>query len=101
MVPHVIEPAEERVTKILRSFKEPIVSDVFARVVPDAFGRIQFRPVGREREHFHISAVRSEPVRDFRLGVIRGVVLKCVASHFRTNGKSSETWSCHPEAPFR
>src|SRR5438552_12831684 len=78
MVPHVIEPAEERVTKILRSFKEPIVSDVFARVVPDAFGRIQFRPVGREREHFHISAVRSEPVRDFRLGVIRGIVLNQV-----------------------
>src|SRR5207253_10634036 len=43
-----------------------------------AFGRIQFRPVGREREHFHISAVRSEPVRDFRLGVIRGIVLNQV-----------------------
>ena len=46
MVSHVIETAEERVTKVLRPFKELIVCDVLARVIPDTFSRIQFWPVG-------------------------------------------------------
>lgn len=48
MVSHVMKSAEERVTKILRSFKESIVCDELARVIPDTFGRIQFWPVGRQ-----------------------------------------------------
>jgi hypothetical protein len=35
MVSHVIESVEERATKILRSFKEPIVCDMLARVMPE------------------------------------------------------------------
>ena len=62
MVSHVIESVEERAAKILRSFKEPIVCDTLARVMPDSFGRIQFRPVGWKLEDFHVAMVRLEPV---------------------------------------
>jgi hypothetical protein len=62
MVSHVIESVEERAAKILRSFKEPIVCDMLARVMPDSFGRIQFRPVGWKLEDFHVATVRLEPV---------------------------------------
>src|SRR5437762_2722579 len=61
MVSNVIESAEERVTKILRSFKEAIVRDILTRVVPDSFGRIQFRPVRWKLEDFQIATVRFEP----------------------------------------
>jgi len=70
MVSHVVKSAEERVAKILRSFKEPIVCDVLARVIPDAFGGIQFWPVGRKLEDLHVAAVRFEPVIGFLLFVI-------------------------------
>src|SRR2546429_3307278 len=61
MVSNVIESAEERVTKILRSFKEAIVRHILTRVVPDSFGRIQFRPVRWKLEDFQIATVRFEP----------------------------------------
>ena len=70
MMSHVIESTEERVAKILRTFEEPIVCDVFADVIPDAFGRIQFWPVGRQLEDFHIAAVGFEPGIGFLLFVI-------------------------------
>ena len=41
---HIDDGADEGVTKLLRPFKEPIVSDVLARRVPYALGRIQFWP---------------------------------------------------------
>jgi hypothetical protein len=78
MMSHVIKSAEERVTKVLRAFKEPIVCDVFARVIPDPFGRMQFWPVGRKLEDFYVAAVCFEPVIGFLLFVIRRVVLNQV-----------------------
>jgi hypothetical protein len=68
-------PSEERVAKILRLFKETIVCDVLASVIPDAFCGIQLRPVGRKLEYFHVAAVDFEPVIGFLFLVIRGVVL--------------------------
>lgn len=75
MVSHVIESVEERATKILRSFKEPIVCDMLARVMPDSFGRIQFRPVGRKWQDFDIATVCLEPVMGLLLLMIRSIVL--------------------------
>jgi hypothetical protein len=72
---YVIESAEERVAKILRAFKEPIVCDVFPLVIPDSFGCIQFRPVRRKLKDFHVAAVGFEPVINFPLLVVRRVVL--------------------------
>ena len=63
---------------ILRSFKEPIVCDMLARVMPDSFGRIQFRPVGRKLEDFHVATVRLEPVVGFLFFVIPSIVLNQV-----------------------
>jgi len=80
MVSHAIESVEERATKILRSFKEPIVCDTLARVMPDSFGRIQFRPVGRKLKDFHVATVRLEPVMGFLFFVIRSIVLNQVDS---------------------
>ena len=74
-MPHVLESAKQNVTKILRSFKEAIVCNVLARVIPDAFGGIQFWPVGRKWEDLHVTTVRFEPVVRFLLLVIGGVVL--------------------------
>ena len=71
----VIEPAKKRVTKIFGSFIEAIVGNVFARVLPDPFRRIQFRPVGRKLEDFEIAAVRLEPVIRFLLLVIGSIVM--------------------------
>jgi hypothetical protein len=78
MVSHVIESVEERATKILSSFKEPIVCDMLARLMPDSFGRIQFRPVGRKLEDFHVATVRLEPVVGFLFFVIPSIVLNQV-----------------------
>ena len=78
MVSHVIESVEERATKILRSFKEPIVCDMPARVLPDSFGRIQFWPVGRKLEDFYVATVRLEPVMGLLFFVIRSIVLNQV-----------------------
>jgi hypothetical protein len=64
----VIEVSEERVAKILRLFKETIVCDVLASVIPDAFCRIQLRPVGRKLEHFDVATVGFEPVVGFLFG---------------------------------
>jgi len=78
MMSDVIELVEERGAKILWVFKESIVRDVLARVVPDALGRIQLRPVRRKLEYFHVAAVGFEPVIGFLLFVIRGIVLNQV-----------------------
>src|SRR6266480_1412501 len=79
MVSNVIESAEERVTKILRSFKEAIVRDILTRVVPDSFGRIQFRRVGTpvrwKLEDFQIATVRFEPGIGFLFFMIRSIIL--------------------------
>jgi hypothetical protein len=75
---HIIEPVEKRVTKILSSFVEPIVSHVLTRVIPDTLGRIQLRPIGRKLEDLHIAAIRLEPVIGFLLFVIRSIVLNKV-----------------------
>ena len=78
MMSDVIEFCEERIAKILRLFKETIVCDVLASVIPYAFCRIQLRPVRRKLEHFHVAAVDFEPVVGFLFLVIRGVVLNQV-----------------------
>ena len=75
MVSHVIKSPEERITKILRSLKEPIVCDKLACVIPDTLGCIQFRPVGRKLEDFYVAAVGFEPIVGLLLFVIRRVVL--------------------------
>jgi hypothetical protein len=46
-----IEDAEKCIAKVLRLFIEAIVSDVPTRVIPDARGRIEFWPVGRELKY--------------------------------------------------
>ena len=78
MVAHVIKSAEERGAEILGFFKESIVCNVLARVIPDTLGRIQFWPVGWKLEDFHVATVRFEPIVGFLLFVIRRVVLNQV-----------------------
>ena len=75
VLPDVIKPTKELLAKILRTFKEPVVRYVLARVLPDSFLSIVFRPVARKLEHLHIVLVRLEPLLDFLLGVIGGIVL--------------------------
>src|SRR6516162_6571276 len=75
MTSYVIEPVKERLAKILRSFIEAVLRDVLARVVPDPFGRIQFRPVGRKWQDFDIATVCLEPVMGLLLLMIRSIVL--------------------------
>src|SRR5260370_11661354 len=53
---------------------------MLARVMTDSFGRIQFRPVGRKLEDFHVATVRLEPVMGFLFFVIRSIVLNQVDS---------------------
>jgi hypothetical protein len=61
MMSHVIEIVEERIAKILWPFREPIMCHMLAGVIPDPFGRIEFRPVRRKLEDFHVAAVGFEP----------------------------------------
>src|SRR5436309_9419874 len=75
MVSNVIESAEERVTKILRSFKEAIVRDILTRVVPDSFGRIQFRPVRWKLEDFQVATGPFEPGIGLLFFMIRSIIL--------------------------
>jgi hypothetical protein len=70
-----IEGAEKCIAKVLRLFIEPIVSDVLTRAVPDALGRIEFWPVGRELKYFYITAVSGEPLIGFLFLVIGSVVV--------------------------
>ena len=80
MLPDVVESVEERVAKILWLFKETIVCDVLAGVIPDAFGRIQFRPVGRKLEHFHVAAVGLSTLVGFLPFLVRGAVFYPVST---------------------
>lgn len=48
---------------------------VLAGVVPDAFGRIEFGPVGRELKHLQVTPVLGEPIIGFLLFVVGGIVL--------------------------
>ena len=67
MVAHVIKSAKERGAEILRFFKESIVCNVLAGVIPNTLGRIEFWPVGRKLEDFHKATVRFEPIVDHLL----------------------------------
>jgi len=69
------EDAEERLAEVLGPLKETIMGGVLARVIPNPFGGVEFRPIGRQLEHFHIAAVLGEPLIGFLLFVVRGVVL--------------------------
>ena len=46
-----------------------------SRVIPDSFGGVEFRRVGRQQEYLKMAAVFLEPVIHFRFFVIRSVVL--------------------------
>lgn len=69
------EGAEERLAEVLGPLKEAIMGGVFARVIPNAFGGVEFGPVGRQLEHLHIATVLREPLIGFLLFVVRGIVL--------------------------
>ena len=75
MTANVIECAEQRLTEILGPLKESIVRGMLTRVIPNALCRVEFRPVGRKLEDFHVAAVFLEPVIGFLLLVVGGVVL--------------------------
>ena len=69
------EGAKERLAKVLGLFKETVVGRVLSRVIPNPFGGVEFRPVGRQWEHLDVTAVLGEPLVGFLLFMIRGVVL--------------------------
>jgi hypothetical protein len=71
----VAEGAEERLTEVLGLRKEAVVGGVLARVIPNSFRGVEFRPVRWQLEHLHVAAVLGEPVIGFLLFVVRGVVL--------------------------
>ena len=71
----VAESAEERLTEMFGLRKEAVVSGVLARVIPNAFRGVEFRPVGWQLEHLHVVAMLGEPLIGLLLFVVRGVVL--------------------------
>jgi hypothetical protein len=75
MLLDVAEGAEERLAEVLGLLKEAIMGGVLARVIPNPFRGVEFRPVGRQLEHLHVAAVLGEPLIGFMLFVVRGIVL--------------------------
>lgn len=75
MATHAIERAKQSPAEIFGTLEEAIVCGVFARVIPNTLGRIEFRPVRRQLEYFQIAPMLFEPVVGFLLLVIRSVVL--------------------------
>ena len=69
------EGAEERLAEVLGLLKIPVVGRVLSGVIPNPFGGVEFRPVGRQWEYLDITAVLGEPLVGFLFFVIRGVVL--------------------------
>ena len=67
--------AEQSAAEVRGFFEVAVVSGVFACVVPDPFGGIEFRRVGRQLEDLHVTPVLSKPLIRFLLFVIGGIVL--------------------------
>jgi len=55
--------------------EEAVVRSVLAGVLPQAFGRVQFRRVGWQLMHFQPMPVGLEPCPDLRILMVGGVVL--------------------------
>ena len=71
----VVESTVERAAEALGLLKVAIVGGVFSGVIPNPLRRVEFRTVGRQLEHFHVTTVLGEPLVGFPLFMIRGVVL--------------------------
>jgi hypothetical protein len=69
------EGAEECLAEVLGLLKEAIVGGVFARVIPNPLGGVEFRPVGRQLEDLHVAAVLGKPLVGFLFFMVGGVVL--------------------------
>ena len=75
MTLHVGEHARERGVQVRDAGEEPVVRSSSAGVLPQTFGWIQFRAVGRQIIDVEPVPVRFEPVPDVLVFVIGGVVL--------------------------
>ena len=72
---HLSEDARQRGEECLQAAEETVVGPVLASVLPQPFGRIELRRVGRQLMHFEPMAVGLEPCPDLAVFVVRGVVL--------------------------
>ena len=75
MLLNVTEGLEQGVAQAIGRLKIPVVGRVLAGVIPNPLRRVKFRPVARQREDLHITAILGKPVIRFPLLVIGGVVL--------------------------
>jgi len=64
---YVGESSEERSAQRGGILEESVVRAGLAGVVPEPFGRVEFRRVGGEQEDFDVAAVLAQPVPDLGL----------------------------------
>ncbi len=69
------EGAEECLAEVLGLLEEAIMGCVLARVIPNPFRGVKFRPVGWQLEDLHVAAVLGEPLIRFLFFVVGGIVL--------------------------
>lgn len=75
MTLHLTEGAEQSLAEVRGLLEVAIVSGLFARVVPDPFGGVEFGPVGWQLEHFDEAAILGKPLVGFLFFVIGSIVL--------------------------
>jgi hypothetical protein len=69
------EGAEECLAKMFWLLEVAVVCCLLARVIPNPFGSVKFRPVRWQLEHLHITPVLGKPLVGFLLFVVGDVVL--------------------------
>lgn len=72
---HIMEYARERVVQFIDGQEGSIVSSIFACMLPQPFGGIELRGIGRQWHNFHPTSVLAEPRPNALILMVRGVIL--------------------------
>src|SRR6516225_9936287 len=72
---YFVECAKQGSAEVFGFFEEPVMRSVFAGIVPNPFGGVEFWPIGRQLEHLQLAAVLGKEVIGLVLFMIGGVVL--------------------------
>src|SRR5277367_4931839 len=75
MSAYVVKGAKENFAQMFRFLEESVMRGVFARIVPNAFGGVEFRPVRRQLKNLQIAPVFGKPVVCLLFLVIGSIVL--------------------------
>lgn len=75
MALYLTEGTKESLALVLRLLEAAVVRRMFSGGMPHLFGRVEFRPAGRQLDYLQITSLLGKPLVGFLLFVVRDVVL--------------------------